>query len=705
MYLENYGVYAELVKNGTMDVYTKKINSSNIEDHYNWVLNILKDGIEQPKIQQLKVMINFTDKVVIPQHIANYLINLIFWSMITRVSPNISSVYYFDTILDPITKGTIANYVNIHVVRPNIRTIDMIRLNQIIDNGIGKFRDLENYQMYLANTVNLRDTDLLRRKYPEFDKALHVDISNIPMEDIKDEGLKAAKIQVEYIKNSDHCLKYAFIAGQGINIKQYKEVSASIGTKPDGAGGIFPHAINSSFINGGLATVEDFVVESSIGRQAQILQKQNVSECGAFARALGLNNQDSKLHIDPDYACDTKNYLRVEIANRDILDEYDRRYYRTTPNGVDKLIDAYTDDFLIGQTIYIRSPMTCASAARGDGVCYKCYGDLAYIIRDTNIGQYASEDLSSVYTQTQLSAKHLLESAIVRMEWTKGFYDVFSVDYNQIILKDEFDYRGYRILVDEPLDDEDEDGDDALFDADKMYVTSFDVVYPDGHIVTMKSSNSEAESDEIYIHQELLDYMNNIGTNDDGLYEIELSKIRNISALFEFNVKNDELSKTMKTIKNIINNKKLTKSFDIHSILREFVMTNLQGGIKINSVHFEILLMNQIRAYDDELELPDWSHEGELCQILTLNEALMNNLSISVRLQASKISRTLTHPNIGRLRKASNMDPFYMEQPQKFTTNEYRASTYKMHDDIDKKIITPMYYVDKSIRDEFEKRN
>ena len=34
------------------------------------------------------------------------------------------------------------------------------------------------------------------------------------------------------------------------------------------------------------------------------------------------------------------------------------------------------------------------------------------------------------------------------------------------------------------------------------------------------------------------------------------------------------------------------------------------------------LIMNQIRAADDILELPDWTHENEPCQILTLNESL-----------------------------------------------------------------------------------
>ena len=39
---------------------------------------------------------------------------------------------------------------------------------------------------------------------------------------------------------------------------------------------------------------------------------------------------------------------------------------------------------LVGKTIFLRSPITCASASRGDGVCYRCYGDIAYTNADIN---------------------------------------------------------------------------------------------------------------------------------------------------------------------------------------------------------------------------------------------------------------------------------------------------------------------------------
>ena len=94
---------------------------------------------------------------------------------------------------------------------------------------------------------------------------------------------------------------------------------------------------------------------------------------------------------------------------------YDMRFYRFNEKGIEYLLDAEKDQHLIGQTLLFRSPQTCASAARGNGICYRCYGNLAYANRNINIGQIAAEQLSSIYTQTLLSAKHLLESAIIKM--------------------------------------------------------------------------------------------------------------------------------------------------------------------------------------------------------------------------------------------------------------------------------------------------
>ena len=297
MHIENYGIYSELVKNRIITIYTKDINDNNIDTHFNWILNILKDGLEREEVQTLRIHIVFADNVETEMFIIDYMYNLMFWSIITVTNKPLTSFYFYPSMLEPHTKNAMKKWIDNKFIRPNIKNLDMIDMNQAIDRSQSKYIDLENFQMWLANTTNLEDTIDLMNKYPDFNATIHFDPTGIPLEDVKDEGMKAANVQINYIKNSDHCLRDAFLAGEGINAKQYKEVSVNIGSKPNGQGGVFPHAIQGSFINGGLRNPEEIIVESSIGRIAQILQKQNVGQSGAFARNLGLNNLDSKLAI------------------------------------------------------------------------------------------------------------------------------------------------------------------------------------------------------------------------------------------------------------------------------------------------------------------------------------------------------------------------------------------------------------------------
>ena len=198
------------------------------------------------------------------------------------------------------------------------------------------------------------------------------------------------------------------------------------------------------------------MVESAKGRQAQIYQKNNVGTSGAFARILGLNNRDTKLHPSQNYTCNSRHFVKVTIVNSAFLKRFNNRYYRFRPDGPEYKVNSKKDTHLIGQTLYFRSPMTCASKANGDGICYRCYGDLAYTNANINIGTIASELLSSELTQMLLSAKHLLESNIKPIEWVDGFLDIFDVNFNILKIKDDFECKKWKLLIDDDINKEDD---------------------------------------------------------------------------------------------------------------------------------------------------------------------------------------------------------------------------------------------------------
>ena len=685
--------YEDLCNTGHQTIYTKDLNQDNINNHFNSIINILKDGIETPEVQSMMLHIVFENDTDLDLSIFDYAINLMFWQFCTIVHHPIWDVHI--VFPEDITKKYIKEYIDNIFIDKYRKKLPFIELNQTIDAVIGKFRDLRQFQMYLANTLNLEDTIDLMNQYPEFNETVHFDTTGIPLEDIKEAGMAATNKQIRYIKNSNHCLRDSFRTGEAISPKQYKEVAVNIGSKPDGQGSVFPHPIKHSFMNGGLQSAEEICIESSVGRVAQILQKTNVGESGAFARQLELNNQDTFLNPDPNYVCDTHNFEEITIENETMLNMYDLRYYRTNPNGIDKKLNAKKDKNLIGQRLFFRSPMTCASAARGHGICYKCYGDLAYAEQEINIGQIAAEGLSSIYTQILLSAKHLLESLVIKMEWTKQFYELFTITFNTIALKENGTYRGYKLIIDDDIKSE-EEIDDIEYN---YYINSFIVRTPDGEDIKIKTT----EADNIYIEPDFYQYIMSVqpeNDNSDESYYVELNMVdlMDFPVLFVVQVRNNELSATMDKIKKLIDNKSIIESYDRNSILKEFITTNIQGNIKLNAVHFEVLLMNQIRAADDDLDVPDWTIPNAPYKILTLSKSLSENRSITVRLQSNKVSKALSNPQNRFISKPSMTDIYFMEQPQEYLDPEMISDEYVPKSDKEEGVIQPVSFDNPKLR-------
>ena len=656
---KEYGIYNELIKNGYMTIDTHIFTRDNIDNHFNNIINILSDGIETKQVQTMMIHLVFTDNKNVELTIFEYLFNLMMFVLPLEAEDIIDSDKLF--WCEDITEDIIAEYINNKFIKKYMKQLPLIEMNQTIDSVFCKFRDIKNFQMYLMNTVNFEDTLDLMNKYPDFNNAVHCNAEDIPIEDVKGYGMKAANTQIEYIINSDHCLRDSFRTGEGINPKQFKEVQANIGSKPNGTGGIFPNIINRSFITGGLATPSDMVIESSIGRQAQILSKKNVGISGNFARLLGLNCMNTSLNNDPDYSCDTKNFLEVFIKDETMLRCYNMRYFRKRINGIDHLLDANKDIGLIGQTLYFRSPMTCNSFVKGKGICYKCYGDLAYINNNINIGKIAAEELSSRFTQRLLSAKHLLESMIRKMQWVGPIFNYLELFVDNLILKSDMDYDGYSILLKNIEMDDEYDNIEYNY-----HVERFGIVLPDNTVVDIHF----ADMTDIYLSPEftaiVLKKMSKIEDEENDIV-IPCKGLEDM-ALFHIEIKNNGLQSTMNEIRKIVNtNTRIATYKNLSELSNAFISTNIKGGIKINAVHFETILANQIRDKYNELEFPDWSIENQNDYIvLSLESSLMKSPYLMSRLLYSKLNKVLITPSTYNITSPSVNDVFAMTNPVKY---------------------------------------
>lgn len=678
-YPENYGPYAAIAKGEIISIDVSVLTKETWQNHYDSVLNIFKDGIESEIVQSSFIRVKFADSVEIELALTDYLLNLIMWNMLIRTGiPICSKHIFFD---DEIKKDTIKRYIDVFLIDENRKRFTNKELNNIIDDTLYRIHDIDMFAMFLSNTVNLEDNVFLMEKSDGFNECMHVDITGVPIEDVKSYGMEYANRSIAEIKSAkgklgyDHCLADAFRASEGINPKQFKEFTINLGTKPDGHGSIYPYAIPTSFINGGVDKPLPYLIESSTGRIAQIIKYNNVGSSGHFARLLGLNNMDSYLNSNPKYDCHSPNYLTITIKDTKTLRMLNNRYYRLHPDGMEKIIKA-RDMSLIGKTIYLRSPITCASAAKGHGVCYKCYGDLAYTVYDAdiefgvNIGRVASEILSSRLTQKLLSAKHLLETFAEKVTWVRKFNELFEIEGDLVRLNSEVDTKDYRLVIDpDAIEMENEEDDDLVFDDDDSsndrvsfneYICEFDVFQNSTEEIHHISNDKGAR---LYISTELNGIIRRKGEPVDGKIFIDFNELRELP-LFTLPIQNNELSKTLNHLEGLLNKNTTIKGMDLNQLLQALIDTVIEGGIDIASTHLEVILSNQVRDANDILSRPNWYYKNPPYEILSLNRALTCNPSITIAMSYQKVSKLLYNPLTFKRNGASFMDLFFMEQPQ-----------------------------------------
>lgn len=683
---ENYGPYVGIA-NGEqrIAVDVSSITKDTWQTHYDSILNLFKDGIETDEVQKAFLHVTFTDGMKLDLSVEDYLLNLIMWSMLIRTDVPICGYHvFFD---HEIKQDSIKDYIDRFLIDVSRKRFTNKELNNIIDDTLCHIHDIDEFAMFLANTVNLEDNVFLMRASKEFDECMHADLSGTPIEDVKNVGMQYANRAIDIMKHSkqllgyDHCLADAWRASEGINPKQFKEFTINIGTKPDGQGGIFPTIVNKSFINGGVASPVDYFIDSSTGRTAQIIKYDNVGDSGAFARILGLNNMDSFLNEDPDFDCCSQNFLEIVVRNDKTLKMLMGRYYRLHPHGVEYCINPRRDKHLIGKKIYLRSPITCASAARGHGVCYKCYGDLAYTVYDAgihfgvNIGRIASETMSSSLTQKLLSAKHLLETFIEKIAWVREFNELFETEGNVIRLNADINFKDYKLVIDpDAIELENEEDDDLANLANDSededsggpviyneYICEFDVVQVStGNTIHICNEQNA----KLYISTELNQIIRRRAEPVGGKIVIDFADIKDCGTIFVVPIQNNELSKTLNHLESLLNKNSTIKGMNLNQLLQALIDTAIEGGIKIASTHLEVILSNQVRDADDILEKAKWYEYAPRYEILSLDKALTCNPSITVSLSYQKVARALYNPLTYRKHGASFMDLFFMENPQ-----------------------------------------
>lgn len=696
---KNYYIYADMIKNRApyLTIYVPDITAENIADHIDGIGAILKDGIDEDYIHQLKIELSWGNNISCKLFIVDYWFNLFMWSMVLKNNNPIEPKHIFWN--PELKRKNIKNFVDEHVLtKDNKIKYGNVFLNNNICDGLWNFSLIEQFSYYLANTINNEDDIDLMRAVPEYNNLMHISLQGVPFDQVKDAGMEATNKAIEIIKDSrrylgyDHGLANSFKASEAINPRQFKEARLNIGTKPAANGEVYPDIIDRSFTTGGVNTPKDYFIESSTARTAQILSKTNVGDSGDFARLLGLNNMDTILNMDFNYECMSQHFMQYTVKTEKHLNMIKNRYYRLNPRGMQYLIDPKKDKHLIGQTIYLRSPMTCASKSSGTGICKCCYGDLYYTNININVGKIAAEILSSILTQILLSAKHLLETRIVAVKWLPRFQEFFDVEINAIKLADldDLDLKKYHMIIDPEdvyLVNEEEDAisydDDGneIMDVDENagvyneYITRFYIQTPTGEMIECGTQDNES----MYISNELNAQIRSKAAAVDGKVSIPLNVLTD-NILFYIKISNDEISKTMNDIINIINKSDVTENMTKDEALQRLIDLVIDGGLDIDAVHLEVILANQIVVPDNVLVRPNWNDPFAQYKLLTLDHALVNNPSIVVTLLYKNLHKVLYDPLSFSKHAPSFFDLFFCEQPQVYMSDGLFSDDVNIND-------------------------
>lgn len=665
---EQYSFYTELLTTRVQHINTSIFTDMSILDtHFFQILAIMQDGIETPQVQTCTLYVHFVDNETVKLSIFDYWFNLIFWGLPVAVKAPITSKYlWFNLDID---QDSISDYIDMFLDE-YIDKYDNIPINNMIDDVMFRFQYIDKFSLFLYNTANNEDTIELMKVNPAFYDAIHCDLSNEDIATIKDKGQRYTNEGINaIIESKHHWAEPFFRSKQGINKKQFRELMFNIGTVPDDNGSVYPKPINGNFCNRGITDPVDYLIEARKSRRAQILGHQNVGTSGAFARILNLNNMNERLHHDSKYVCNSKHFVKITIKDKKILSMYKNRYYRLTPNGVEYKMSRNplkNETHLIGQTLYFRSPITCASRSKGMGICHRCYGGLARTNHDINVGTIAAELLSSILTQRLLSAKHLLESNVRQMKWSQYFGTFFDLNFNTIRLKEDEDWKKYYMVINQDDifsddEDEEEEGIADAFQFDK-YVTKFNIIDPKGNMYEIKTD----DFDNMYFTVELDKIVKKKSPDGDGVISVPLDDLKGKNMFF-VTVINDGLSSTLDRIKHILDRDSDVKALETKdAVTQELIDTVVKGGLPIDAIHLEILLANQCVSGDSTLLNPEWQYPQENYRMVTLNERLRDNPSVCVSLMHKDIKKLLFYPLTFQKSQASSIDLFYMISPQNY---------------------------------------
>lgn len=638
-------------------------------------------GYEHEEFRNHKVQVRYTEdptddiKLI---SFKNLIMNLIFWYpfvCIRDLLPDAIDIRlddrYFisDRRAMQMSSKFIKQYVDELYIRPYGKYIEIRRLNRIFANMMYHLQCIAiNFDKFQGISLSVEAFMYLAKKYPRYNELLHMqlDPSKQPAE-IEAETKAASKEQLAIIEDDPgfHIIKSLVRATK---IKQLDEVQLVIGLKADQDGKTIPYPINTNFITEGLKDVVQIYINNIAGRKAAIINNEHMGTSGHSLIQVTIASNSVRLSKTTK-DCHSANPVALTVRTKKHLEKINGRRYRIGNDPTYHTVDSSKDDNLIGKTIWMRSPMTCACK---DGVCQECYGELYHINKNLNsAGAYAAVTVMNPCVQMLLSAKHFQETNSHSINFDNPNFDTFFfVASTEIILNPNTeDIDKYSLVIrqedfsttDPDMDNLEDmftkksgnkkkkkrdvsDDDDSEYTSDGPDISDMKYFTKKFYVVENLHSKSakekaiyefhDTEEKELYMHDDFINRLS-IAQDAEGSYAyIDFENIDPQEFVFAVDIANNELTKPVKAIDRLINNEAHEGCDTIDALVQKMLDLLVDARLDASSVQGEMIMYKLIRSSDNVLKRPNFEDivKRSDYQILTIKSSLKKDPSVDTAL-------------------------------------------------------------------------
>jgi hypothetical protein len=518
---------------------------------------------------------------------------------------------------ESVTEWNLDSYFNYILKRfkEDDKDLNFEELRKIVGETINEMSDISGDLNVLAgNSISFYDFVRLSSSDPEakdmfnqkIDKRMQFDEIEKKFGDLGD------RIENYFKTNMDTELYPFVISDTGINKKQFTQAVGFVGLKPDIDGTIIPVAIEDNYLTG-LKNLENYFINSKGTRKALITNSRMVRRSGYLTRKLSLAMID-RYHDNNIEDCGTKHFVKFEISNEKKLEQIEgRHYYELSESGMkEKEINTvlFSDKNLIGKTIALRSPVTCAAKH----VCKTCYGsDLSEINKNLNTGLISVLLLTNPLTQKLLSAKHLLTTKAEKVDWQQGFLEYFSVNMNSIYFAD----AEVSISFSSKLEKDEEE--------EIEYIKEFEI-YVGNKKMMSYSSDIRFIVDMKFFKEKEIEF-----NQETERYTLLARNFSYEEPVFTFVARNNELTKSLEQIVELIETTEHLGETTYHGIVNRFSDLIIENDLGMNSVHAEMIVSRLVVEKDKTTRLNFMKKDIDSYDILRVSNVVMNGpLSVSL---------------------------------------------------------------------------